>query len=70
MAPRELLATHTSRDLSEWEAYFHVLAVEAQGTPGRARASADRRQALRQAQDERGTPEELERIFDQVTASA
>ncbi len=29
MSPRELLATHTSRDLTEWQAYFNVRAVEA-----------------------------------------
>jgi hypothetical protein len=36
MSPRELLTTHTSRDLSEWQAYFRVLAVEAQ-RPSRGR---------------------------------
>jgi len=60
MAPRELLATHTSRDLSEWEAYFHVLAVEAQGASAR---TAGRR-------EERGTQEELQQVFDRAEASA
>jgi len=28
MSPRELLATHTSRDLSEWQAYFRLEEME------------------------------------------
>jgi len=53
MSPRQLLASHTSRELTEWQAYFRAAEFEAT-RKGPPRAEAP------------GTLEELNRTFDRV----
>jgi hypothetical protein len=54
MSPRELLATHTSRDLTEWQAYFSVLNAQSRSAGPAAQGPEEGLAQLNAVFDRRG----------------